>query len=445
MGLFQKIHLALQTKTQTFKIIIMKASIILFKSKKVKEQKEGDQVIYFEHPLMLRLTDGKNRKHISLKVSLPVNRWNDFKSDYIPIPTTKNMSEKERDEVDQKNAAIRNLISSTLDKYNRKIDELATSQRHVSLDTLLKMVEQPAKHDYNLFQWFEKLIGEYRAMNKTGQVRVYKSALGALKTFLNDKDIAFDEIDVAFLERFERHLLKQNVSAAGMSFYIRTLRAALNQAIKQGYAKNYPFNAYSVPKGKPNKRALSVEDMKLLLKKKQDNDNYRMMVFCYYTVGMNYVDMVRLKWSNIVGNEIRYVRQKIHHRMTIPIHDKVREVLNYYKPITGTMPHISGKNENYIFPILNDKIHVTEQQIADRVQKKRKQFNNYLGDLGEAAGVQEDVTSYVLRHSAITHLVRKGITIDAIQALAGHARISTTENYFREATETQKKKAINQL
>jgi len=106
---------------------------------------------------------------------------------------------------------------------------------------------------------------------------------------------------------------------------------------------------------------------------------------------------------------------------------------------------INGQNSNYVFPILLRPIHLTEQQIADRIHKTRKQFNDYLKTIGTLAGVEVNLSSYVLRHTAITNLVRRGVTADAIQALAGHKRLSTTENYIKEASNEQKTKAVNML
>jgi len=229
---------------------------------------------------------------------------------------------------------------------------------------------------------------------------------------------------------------------------MRTFRAAVAKANKLGYAREFAFVQYKIPTGKPNKRALAEKDIDTILNHEKiikDTDNYRMMAFCYFTVGMNYTDLCRLTWDNIRGNEIHYIRQKIHYKMIIPIHPKVREILDYYKPLTGNNPDLSGLNDNYVFQILNKHVHITEQQKMDRIQKKRTQFNKYLKTVGNVAKIETPLSSYVLRHSAITNLVRMGVTADAIQALAGHKRLSTTEAYIKDASNEQKLKAVNML
>jgi len=421
--------------TDILKTGIMKATVVLYTVNKVKEKWSGTgderKLISCEHPLVLVLRDRKKIKRVSLGVSLPAKHWNVKRRKWQSLP----------DEINE-------LIKTTEAKYAAKIRELNATGKHISLDTLYQIVENPIKHDYTVLKWFEFLINDYRSSGHIGQANVYSDAKRALKKFLYDKDIAFEEIDLAFLKRYERHLRQRKVKTSTFSIYMRTLRAAINKAIEEGYTKQYPFKEYSIPKSEASRRALSLKEMDSILyheKIDKTTDDYRIMVFSYFTVGMNYTDIARLTWDNIRGNEIHYDRQKIHHKIIIPIHEKVSEVLNHYRQITGNVLDINGQNSNYVFPILLRPIHLTEQQIADRIHKTRKQFNDYLKTIGTLAGVEVNLSSYVLRHTAITNLVRRGVTADAIQALAGHKRLSTTENYIKEASNEQKTKAVNML
>jgi integrase len=426
----------------------MKANVTLYRFKKLSTG---------EHPLIIMLRDGAKRKKVSLGVSLPANRWNFKRNNYKPTPIIEGITEAEADKIRKDNAEIIALVESTNNKYAEKIRELATARKQVSLDTLVQMVEQPIKTDYLVLQWMEKLRDDFRVVDKIGQANIYDNARRLLDLFLKGKDIAFDEVDLAFLYRYE-HFLRQRrlkskdnkptpaIKDSSISIYLRTLRAAIAKAVKLGYAKGLAFSDYKMPKGKANKRALSIKDIEAILKlENRTDDNFRYLVFSYFTIGMNFTDIARLTWDNIRGNEVHYTRQKVHHKMIIPIHTKVKEILDYYRPITGNITAITGANDNYIFPILDKDVHKTEAQKENRTRKMLKSFNKELKNIGTAAKVDTILTSYVLRHTAITNLVRAGITADAIQALAGHKRLTTTENYIQEASQQQKAKAVNSL
>ena len=84
---------------------------------------------------------------------------------------------------------------------------------------------------------------------------------------------------------------------------------------------------------------------------------------------------------------------------------------------------------NFIFPILDHRIHKTEQQKFDRIIRVRKQINKKLKLLSVVADVKP-FTTYWARHSYASIQKFNGTPASMIKELLGHSTEQVTQIYL---------------
>ncbi len=294
-----------------------------------------------------------------------------------------------------------------------------------------KFREKPTSNSGTVAEFCQEIIDEQLKSGRISNAKTYRDTKVSLSKYAKP-NLRFEDVTVAFLEKYEAYLRSENNQDGGISVKMRTLRALYNKAITRKIVGlgDYPFREYKISKLKPKpvKRALTLDEFKRIKEldlsgKEHLLDTYNIFMFSFYTRGMNYVDIMKLRWSNIVGDTIIYNRSKTKGKFLIKILPLVRGILDYYK----AQPTISG----YIFPILM-RDGMTPLQISYRKQKMLKVYNDQLKELAALAGVDKVLTSYVARHSYATIMKGMGVATDLISESMGHADLKVTQAYLKE-------------
>ena len=187
----------------------------------------------------------------------------------------------------------------------------------------------------------------------------------------------------------------------------------------------YPFSGYKIKVSKTRKRAVRRDVIKLIedLELPEGSKLWHTRIFflfSFYTMGMNFADMARLKLENINDGRIDYTRQKTRKKYSIKINASIQEIIDQY---------IEKKEPaEYVFPIILR--HGNKSQEFKDVSEKRRKYNQYLKDIAILIGIETNLTSYVARHSWATIAKHKGVPIAAISEGMGHEDVKTTEVYL---------------
>lgn len=263
-------------------------------------------------------------------------------------------------------------------------------------------------------------IGKYKTAGN------YISALRSFSSFLSqhtgNDDIDIGDIDNMLIQKYEYYLLNERqITRNASSAYIRCLRATYNMAVEDDMAiDRKPFRKVYTGVDKTQKRALSRATLSAIIQLDfKDNPRlnfYRdIFFFSFLARGMSFVDIAKLKMSNIVGGNIVYQRSKTGQKLTVKIDGLMGEIIKKY--------HQSGSER--VFPLIGDVYNPREYDTA--IHK----YNHALRQIAEHANLKTKLTSYAARHSWATIAYELNISMKIISAGMGHTSEKTTMIYLR--------------
>jgi len=168
-----------------------------------------------------------------------------------------------------------------------------------------------------------------------GRARTESSRQSVLLT--EKKVRAFDararlDINASWLEDFDRWLEDGGCNVNGRGVHMRNLRAVVNWCIDNEWTEGYPFRRFKIRREETRKRALTLEQVRLLRDWPLDGRQamYRdLWMLSFYLCGANSVDL--LLHAPLVGDRYDGRRQKTGQRYDLPVTKEAREIVERWK------------------------------------------------------------------------------------------------------------------
>lgn len=371
-----------------------------------------------QSPLMLRFTHDRTTKFVALGLSVEPHYWD--KDAELVLPAC------------PERAALQGRIDTALAGYRKRIQRLEALDIPVNFDTLFDA--KPARSvRVTIEDGFKTEIERLESLGKINSAAKHKYALQVLDGY-KPTAMALEAIDLDYLKGLELYLRQRGNKDNSIATRFAIFKAIYNKAVKEGKVavKQNPFSIYQVGSlwSKTRKRAIDKEDIQRLIDleiaeghtteyRRLDKD---LFLFSYFTAGMNFGDIARLRYKDIVKGRVYYSRHKTQKLLSFQLVPMALQILEKY----GT----AGHGEDYIFPILNRREHTSPQQIFNRLHKVLQKVNRELKVLGEMIGLEMPLTTYVARHTYATVLKRSGVSVALISESLGHSDLSTTQIYL---------------
>ena len=254
-------------------------------------------------------------------------------------------------------------------------------------------------------------------------ILAYERDLGRLVVFAERLDRAPEALERRDLEAFVRQLMSSGLSPRSVARSVACVRGFFRFLVLDGRLPGSPADDLRAPRSWPAlPRFLSIDEVDRLLTRPDAGTPVgvrdRALLELLYATGMRVTELVTLKTGDIslVGGFLTCLGKGAKERV-VPIGRAATDWIGRY--LASARPALLKDRES-AFLFVNARGGLTLSRVG---------FWKIIKKYGRLAGLTQELSPHVLRHSFATHLLERGADLRMIQTLLGHADLSTTQIY----------------
>lgn len=272
---------------------------------------------------------------------------------------------------------------------------------------------------------FEATKNDLRAKSKTK----YAFVIDQFKSFCEGENITYlDEFTPEHgnllynelkKERLDTRSGKEKVlkpKAKTVNFFLQTVKAFFKDEIIKGHLDKSPVDHIKNLKADEKRPDFYTQEEINKFFKQEMPDYLRNSFLGFLHTGMRFEELANLTWNDVdLSKKLLHVRPKgtfktktFNSQRSIPMNKTLQELLKVL---------CTKKQSDYVF-CSSEGSKLRERRLLDQCKK-----------IAKAAGITSRVYIHKFRHTFASHLVQKGVRIEVIQKLLGHASIQDTMIY----------------
>jgi integrase len=263
---------------------------------------------------------------------------------------------------------------------------------------------------------------------------------GHLRTSVNvfnsyQPNLSITNITTKFIEEFKAWK-GDSISRATFQSYNRDIRKLINytrdtlKILPKEYKYPYSKGGYTIGSYFPTKVVMSKKEIEKVVELTEfDNPEQRyardIWLFLYRCNGINFIDLLNLKWDNIVGDYIIFTRWKTRNTRKNNIKPIKSPITN---GINELLQSIGDKNSPYILGKLSEGS--KETTIINKSEKLKSRYNKHLKVISNKLNLSVELLTETARDCYATTLRRNGVPKEDIGEMLGHSNSVVTEHYL---------------
>lgn len=385
----------------------------------VMKQKLNLKVSYYTR-------DGKEHKGespIMLRVSLDGNRSS---FGQIGLSVEPKHLSKSRVINDCPNATNLNAELNELEARIRFIAEQLQGKGRLNLENLKEELSGKKQAKQYISVLFEELIYESERAYQSGNISkgTFNRHKNYQRVFMNfiaykyhRKDLRIDEVNRSLISDYEEYLWSVLGYCHNTQIkYMRFLNQATRKAIENGLLGKDPLSNISFTEEETDIGFLDENDLAKLMKTKITKKHLEFVrdvfVFSCFT-GLSYSDVSLLTNNNRVtmnGTDWLLIRRKKTNGLSqIPLLPQALDILDKYKDYETS--------EGRLLPVPCNQV-----------------INRQLKEVQALCGIQKKLTYHLSRHTFATLALTKGVSLETVNKILGHKKLTTTQIYAKVIT-----------
>ena len=254
-------------------------------------------------------------------------------------------------------------------------------------------------------------------------IQAYGRDLGAFaKGLPKSGETTIDAINTSHILTHMVDLSREGMSVRSQARHLVSCRQLFRFLVREKLISKNPASEVDLPKRtKDLPTFLEVEEVEKLLampdEKTHRGKRDKAMIEVLYATGLRVSELVNLE-SDSVNLERGFImtRGKGDKERVVPIGEQAIQSIEQY--VSMARPEfLKGKTSAFLFLRRGGK------------PMTRQGFWKLLKEYARLADIKREISPHKLRHSFATHLLERGADLRAVQAMLGHADLSTTEIY----------------
>jgi len=269
--------------------------------------------------------------------------------------------------------------------------------------------------DKNLHSVYKKFINFLKHQNKaSATILAYGKDIEQFIEYLNNeqKITQIDSVAPNHIESFKNFLAEKSYITKSISRKLNSIKTFFRFSTSQGLIKKDPASIVSHPRYINNPpRILSKIEYRALRDSARDHPRTAAIIEILLQTGMKIGELSRLTIEDISENEIKITPYESNPGRVVPLNPPARKAIQNwlnFRPKTTNKSLFVTKTGR---PLLIRNIRSLINRLFKKAEIKKATVNS-------------------LKHTFIAHQLSAGVSIDLIQKIVGHKRLSTTEKYL---------------